>query len=63
MSPDPEAKLQKLQEQIDKLDAQIREGVFSGDGVDRSLVDQQIQLQEQQQQILGITPPDPKTKR
>jgi hypothetical protein len=63
MSPDPNAKLQKLQEKIEKLDEQIREDIYAGRGVDRSLVDQQIQLQQQQQQILGITPPDSKTKR
>ncbi|MDA8259559.1 MAG: hypothetical protein M0Z99_28635 [Betaproteobacteria bacterium] len=63
MSPDPNAKLQKLQEKIEKLDEQIREDIYAGRGVNRSLVDQQIDLAEQQQQILGITPPDSKTKR
>jgi hypothetical protein len=63
MSPDPNAKLQKLQEKIEKLDEQIREDIYAGRGVNRSLVDQQIDLAEQQQRILGITPPDSKTKR
>lgn len=45
------------------MQKQIEEDIYSGRGIDRSKIDKDIDLQEEQERILGITPPDSKTKR